>query len=99
MNEAEGKAAKHLALDMIEQAQGLLEQAAEAICPVRGLGPAWEEVLRIRSQVKDVWLQLEEARPQADPDPRVPNNVAGFAEAAEAISTGENRQRFGSCRL
>ena len=38
MSEAEGKGAKHVALEMIEQAQGLLEQAAEAICPVRGLG-------------------------------------------------------------
>tara|TARA_R110002096_G_scaffold24760_41_gene78146 strand:+ start:6224 stop:6673 length:450 start_codon:yes stop_codon:yes gene_type:complete len=89
MNQREGEAAKYRALGFIEQAQGLLEQAAEAICSVRGLGPSWEEVSRIRYQVKDVWHQLEEAQAQADPDPRVPNNVAGFAQAAEAISTGE----------
>ncbi len=89
MSEAEGKAAKHVALDMIEQAQGLLEQAAEAIFPIRGLGPAWEEVLQIRSQVKDVWHCLEQAKVSADPNPRVPNNVTGFTQAIEAISAGE----------
>ena len=38
--------------------------------------------------MKDVWHCLEQAKVSADPDPRVPNNVTGFTQAFDAISTG-----------
>jgi len=89
MNLAEGEAAKLQALEMIEQAQTLLTQAAEVVSPVKGLGLVWEEVLETRSSVQRLWERLEEAPVPEDVDPRIPSNMTGFVEVVSALSLGE----------
>lgn len=49
-------------LDLVEQAQGLLTDAAEKLSPVEGFADAWSELVAARSTVKATWDRINEQR-------------------------------------
>ncbi len=58
-----------MALEVIEQAQGKLYDAAELLCPVPGLADEWESVRNHALMVKQLWGIVDAAFKMLD----VPN--------------------------
>ena len=52
-------ARKAQALDDLQETQRQLEQIAENLCSVEGLGAVWEEIVDARWKVHAIWHQLE----------------------------------------
>jgi hypothetical protein len=48
-----------IALKSIEEAQLLLDRAAEALCSVRGVAPNWRKVGALHDRVKAAWHALD----------------------------------------
>jgi hypothetical protein len=57
--EAAAAARVKAALDLIQEAQGLLGQAAAALCPVVGMVPEWRKVGALYDRVHAAWYQVE----------------------------------------
>jgi hypothetical protein len=47
------------ALDLIQEAQGLLGRAAAELCPVQGMVPEWRRLGALYDQVHAAWYQVE----------------------------------------
>lgn len=56
------------ALMMIEDAQRLINQAAQELCDVRGMCPEWEASGRVYEQVKAYWNRVNSKRFQLTRD-------------------------------
>jgi hypothetical protein len=48
-----------VALRLIEEAQGLLDQACQALCSVSGMYMEWRKVGRVGDQAKASWYAVE----------------------------------------
>lgn len=59
-----------LALVAVEEAQTLINEAAQLISPVDGLAPEWDELCALHARIKAAWHQLHNARhrPEVMPD-------------------------------
>lgn len=51
------------ALSLLEEAQGLVADAASAICSVDGLGDQWSDLVELHGSIREAWERLEMARP------------------------------------
>ena len=89
MTEPEGLLAKHQALELVDQAQGLLGKAADSIRSVRGLELAIEGIAEERARLRHFWECLDQEEVMEEVDPRIPSNVEDFALALSAIVEGE----------
>lgn len=49
-------------LDLIEEAQGLINRAASALCPVRGFADVWGEASDVYETVKHYWHRVNARR-------------------------------------
>lgn len=47
-------------LELVEQAQGLLTDAAEKLSPVQGFADEWTELVAVRDAVKTAWHRIDE---------------------------------------
>lgn len=48
-----------MALRMIEEAQNLINAAAQELCDVRGMCPEWEASSRLHDQVNKYWYRVK----------------------------------------
>ncbi len=49
----------HSALDLIEEAQRLIERAGQELSPVVGAADEWHDTMQLYSRIKRQWYQLE----------------------------------------
>lgn len=49
-------------LELLEQAQGLVNQAAQALCPVPGFGDEWSSLHDTYDAVKAAWHRVDGRR-------------------------------------
>ena len=56
------------ALALIQEAQNLVGQAAQQLCPVRGIGNLWNDTGKLHDRVKDHWYRVEGARQRGRAD-------------------------------
>lgn len=55
------------ALDIIEQAQNLINLAASELCPVQGFADEWSAAYQVHDTVKDYWCLVERRRQHLTP--------------------------------
>lgn len=50
------------ALDRIQQAQNLINEAAQSLCSVRGFANEWSDSIHVHDTIKTYWHQVETRR-------------------------------------
>ncbi len=55
----EDKTRVHIALDLIEEAQRLIERAGQELSPVAGAADEWHDTMQLYSRIKRQWYQLD----------------------------------------
>ncbi len=50
------------ALEKIERAQKLVNEAGEDLCSIEGYGDQWTEVCKLHDSVKATWHQVDDRR-------------------------------------
>ena len=56
---ADEEAKVRAALEKLEQAQGLINHAAEDLCPVRGFADEWQASGAVHDTVKEYWHAID----------------------------------------
>jgi hypothetical protein len=69
----------------VEDAQILLDEAAEIICPVRGMGRQWLALGKLYQRVRDMWERLHDARPEGLDHEVKTGCACGCSEIAETV--------------
>jgi len=57
----------HAALDAMEKAQWLLDDAAQALSPVQGYAKSWQRTVQTYETVKNLWRAVDAWRTQLGP--------------------------------
>ena len=59
---AEEQAKVRECLQILQEAQNMINYAAQALCPVRGFGDEWEKLSETYEAVKSAWYMVERRR-------------------------------------